>query len=80
MNPNITCLKNLELKMKLKIMAAGFALAIIIVTGVLVNAPVCIAGGAQYSPGSAQYTNLSMSPFKGPSTAPVVITVFSDFQ
>jgi hypothetical protein len=73
-------LNNLELKMTLKTMTAGFALAIIIVTGVLVSAPDCIAGGAQYSPGSAQYTSLSMSPFKGPSTAPVVITVFSDFQ
>jgi hypothetical protein len=66
--------------MKLKTMAACFALAIIIVTGVLVKVPDCIAGDTQYSPGSAQYTNLNMSPFKGPSTAPVVITVFSDFQ
>jgi protein-disulfide isomerase len=66
--------------MKFKNMTAGFAFAIIIIAGVLVNAPGFIAGGAQYSPGSAQYTSLSMSPFKGPSTAPVVITVFSDFQ
>ena len=65
--------------MKLKTMAANFALAIIIITGVLLRAPV-IAGGAQYSPGSGQYANLNMSPFKGPSKAPVVITVFSDFQ
>ena len=66
--------------MKRKNMTAGIALAIIIVTGVLVNTPDCIAGGAQYSPGSAQYSSLSISPFKGPSKAPVVITVFSDFQ
>jgi hypothetical protein len=80
MNLNRTCQKNLELKMKLKTLAAGFTLAIITVTGVLMNLPDCIAGDAQYSPGSAQYTSLSVSPFKGPSTAPVVITVFSDFQ
>ena len=66
--------------MKPKTIAYGFALAIIIISGVLLRAPDCIAVDAQYSPGSAQYTNLNMSPFKGPSTAPVVITVFSDFQ
>ena len=66
--------------MKLKTMAAGFALAIIIVTGVLVKAPGGIAGGAQQSSGAVKYTDLKMSPFKGPSTAPVVITLFSDFQ
>ena len=66
--------------MKLKNMTAGIALAIIIIAGVLANAPGGIAGSAQYSPGSAQYTSLNMSPFKGPSTAPVVITLFSDFQ
>jgi hypothetical protein len=66
--------------MKLKTTAANFALAITIVMGVLVNSPGCIAGSAQHSPGSAQYPSLSISPFKGPSTAPVVITVFSDFQ
>jgi protein-disulfide isomerase len=66
--------------MTLKTMAAGFALGFVILTGVLVNTPDCIAGGAQYSPGPAQYSSLSISPFKGPPTAPVVITVFSDFQ
>ena len=76
----MNCLKILELKMKLKTMATIFALAIIIATGVCVNTPDCIAAGAQYSPGPSQYTSLSMSPFKGPSTAPVVITLFSDFQ
>jgi hypothetical protein len=66
--------------MKLKNMKAGLALVIIIITGVLVNAPDCIAGGTQPSDGAVQYMNIVMSPFKGPSTAPVVITVFSDFQ
>jgi len=66
--------------MKRKNMTAGIGLAIIIVTGVLVNTSDCIAGNAPYSPGTAQNTDLSMSPFKGQSTAPVVITVFSDFQ
>ena len=66
--------------MKRKNMTAGIGLAIIIVTGVLVNTSDCIAGNAPYSPGNAQNTDLSMSPFKGQSTAPVVITVFSDFQ
>jgi hypothetical protein len=80
MNLNNTSLKNLELKMKFKKMAAGFAFAIIIITGVLVNAPDCIAGGTQTSDDAVQYMNIVMSPFKGPSTAPVVITVFSDFQ
>jgi len=76
----MNCLKNLERKMKLKSKAASFALAIIIVTGVLVNTPGCIAGGAQNSAGAAKYASLSISPFKGPPKAPVVITVFSDFQ
>jgi hypothetical protein len=76
----MNCRKNVELKMKFKTMAAGFALATIIATAVLVNAPGCNAGGAQYSPGAVQNTGLSMSPFKGPPTARVVITVFSDFQ
>ena len=66
--------------MKLENMTAGFALAIIIIAGVLVNTPGCIAGDVQYSSGAAQYTDLSLSPFKGPPTAPVVITLFSDFQ
>ena len=71
---------NLELKMKLKNMTAGLALVIIIIAGVLVSAPGGNAGGAQHSSGAYQYKVLNMSPFKGPSTAPVVITVFSDFQ
>ena len=66
--------------MKLKNMTIGLSLAIIIITGVLVNTPGCIAGDVQYSSGTAQYTDLSLSPFKGPPTAPVVITLFSDFQ
>ena len=66
--------------MKLKDMTAGLALVIIIFAGVLANAPGGMAGGLQHSPGAVQYTSLEMSPFKGPSTAPVVITVFSDFQ
>ena len=80
MNLSKTCLKDLVLKMKLKNMTAGLALVILIIAGVLVNAPDCIAGGTRYSPGAAQNTGLIMSPFKGPSTAPVVITLFSDFQ
>ena len=66
--------------MKLKNMTAGIALAIIIIAGVLANAPGGIAGSEQHSSGAVQYTDLGMSPFKGPSTAPVVITLFSDFQ
>jgi len=66
--------------MKFNTIASVFALAIIMMLGVLLRAPGSIAGDAQYSPGSGQYANLNMSPFKGPSTAPVVITVFSDFQ
>ena len=66
--------------MKPKNMTAGLALVMIIIAGVLVSAPDCIAGAAQSSPGAVQYTDLSLSPFKGPSTAPVVITLFSDFQ
>ena len=61
-------------------MAAGFALVIMIIAGVLVNASGCIAGGAQEAAATVQNQNLEVSPFKGPSTAPVVITVFSDFQ
>ena len=66
--------------MKLKTTEANFALAIIIVTGVLVSASGCIAGGAQEAAAAVQNPNLNMSPFKGPPTARVVITVFSDFQ
>ena len=66
--------------MKLKNMTAGLALVIIIFAGVLANAPGGMAGGLQHSPAAVQNPNLNMSPFKGPSTAPVVITVFSDFQ
>jgi hypothetical protein len=73
-------LKNVELKMTPKNMAAGFALVIMIIAGVLVSASGCIAGGAQEAAAAVQNPNLEMSPFKGPSTAPVVITVFSDFQ
>jgi hypothetical protein len=80
MNINKTNLKNLEFKMKLKTTAAGFALFIIILTGMHVKVPGCIAGGAQNSAGAAKYASQSISPFKGPPTAPVVITVFSDFQ
>jgi len=61
-------------------MTAGLALVIIIIAGVLVSAPGGNAGGAQQSSGAVKYTDLKMSPFKGPSTAPVVITLFSDFQ
>ena len=66
--------------MKLKNMAGRLLLLIIIITGLITNAPGCIAGSGQHSPGVVQYTNLEMSPFKGPPTAPVVITLFSDFQ
>jgi hypothetical protein len=72
--------KNLELYMKHQNMTAGLLLVIMIITGVLVNTSDCIAGNAPYSPGTAQNTDLSISPFKGPPTARVVITVFSDFQ
>ena len=65
--------------MKARNMSAGLALVTMIIAGVLLNAPGCIAGGGQRSPGAAQYTSL-ISPFKCPSTAPVVITVLSDFQ
>ncbi|MGD9073152.1 MAG: hypothetical protein PVI69_15430 [Desulfobacterales bacterium] len=80
MNLSKTCLKDLVLKMKLKNMTAGLALVILIIAGVLVNAPDCIAGGTQASGGAVQFMNVMVSPFKGPSTAPVVITLFSDFQ
>jgi hypothetical protein len=66
--------------MKLKNMTTGLALVIIFFEGVLANAPACIAGGARYSSSDVKFADLSLSPFKGPSTAPVVITVFSDFQ
>ena len=66
--------------MKLKNMVGRLLLLIIIITGLITNAPGCNAGSAQHSPGAVQYTDLNMSPFKGPSTAPVVITLFSDFQ
>jgi hypothetical protein len=66
--------------MKLKNVTAGIALAIIIIAGVLVSASGCIAGGAQEAAAAVQNPNLNMSPFKGPPTARVVITVFSDFQ
>jgi len=62
-----------------KNMTAGLALVILIIAGVYVNMPICLAGGVQGA-SAAQNSNLEMSPFKGPSTAPVVITVFSDFQ
>ena len=71
---------NLELKMKLTNVADRLLIVIIKIAIVLVMVPGCIAGDAQHSPGAVQYTNIMMSPFKGPSTAPVVITVFSDFQ
>jgi len=76
----MNCLKNLELKMTLTNVADRFLIVIIIIASVLVMTPGCIAGVTQQSPGVTQDTSLSMSPFKGPSTAPVVITVFSDFQ
>ena len=66
--------------MKFKNMTTGLLLFIIIIAGVLVSASGGVAGGAQISTTAAQNSNLEMSPFKGPSTAPVVITVFSDFQ
>jgi len=66
--------------MKFKNMTAGLLLFIIIIAGVLVSASGGVACGAQISTTVAQNSNLEMSPFKGPSKAPVVITVFSDFQ
>jgi protein-disulfide isomerase len=66
--------------MKFKNMTTGLLLFIIIIAGVLVSASGGVAGGAQISTTSAQNSKLELSPFKGPSTAPVVITVFSDFQ
>jgi hypothetical protein len=66
--------------MKLKNMMTWLTLVIIFFAGVLTNTPGGIAGGASHSPDAVQHADLSMSPFKGPSTAPVVITVFSDFQ
>ncbi len=67
--------------MKHRGMTAGFLLVIMIIAGVLVSASGGIAGEWQIATVTAgQNTNLEMSPFKGPSTAPVVITVFSDFQ
>ena len=67
--------------MRHKGMTAGFLLVIMIIAGVLVSGSGSIAGELQISTVSdGQNANLEMSPFKGPSTAPVVITVFSDFQ
>jgi hypothetical protein len=66
--------------MKFKNMTTGPLLFIIIIAGVLVSASGGVAGGAQISSTAVLNSNLEMSPFKGPSTAPVVITVFSDFQ
>ena len=66
--------------MKHQNMTAGLLLVIMIIAGVFVSASGGVAGGAQISTTAAQNLNLEMSPFKGPSTAPVVITVFSDFQ
>ena len=65
--------------MKHKHMATGGILFFIAAALLLLNASGCLAGGAQDAV-AAQNPNLEMSPFKGPSTAPVVITVFSDFQ
>jgi protein-disulfide isomerase len=66
--------------MKLKNMMTWLALVIIFFAGVLANAPSGIAEGAPHPSDAVQHTDLSISPFKGPSTAPVVITLFSDFQ
>ena len=66
--------------MKHKHMTSGGILFFIAVALLFFNASGCLAGGAQTSTTAVQHTNLEMSPFKGPSTAPVVITVFSDFQ
>ena len=66
--------------MKLKNMTTGLALVIIFFAGVLANALGGIAGGAPHPADAVQRTDLSISPFKGPPTAPVVITLFSDFQ
>ena len=66
--------------MKHQNMTAGLLLVIMIIAGVFVSASGGVAGGAQISTTSAQNSKLELSPFKGPSTAPVVITVFSDFQ
>ena len=66
--------------MKLKYLASAGILFFIAVALLLSNASGCLAGGAQDAASASQNPNLEMSPFKGPSTAPVVITVFSDFQ
>ena len=66
--------------MKFKNMTSGLPLVVVIIALLFLNASGCLAGGAQQSPAAVSNTNQVMSPFKGPSTAPVVITVFSDFQ
>ena len=66
--------------MILKNITAGLAFVMLIVAGVLGNVPGCHAGSTRFSPVAAQDNDLMMSPFKGPPTARVVITVFSDFQ
>ena len=66
--------------MKLKHKTADGILFFMIVALLFINTSGCLAGGAQTSTTAVQHTNIEMSPFKGPSTAPVVITVFSDFQ
>ena len=66
--------------MKHKQMTSGGILFFIAVALLFLNASGCLAGGAQEAAAAVQNPNVEMSPFKGPSTAPVVITVFSDFQ
>jgi len=66
--------------MNLKQMTAG-ALFFIMIAGLLMlNASGCLAGSAQEAAAAVHNANLQMSSHKGSSTAPVVITVFSDFQ
>jgi hypothetical protein len=66
--------------MKHKHTATIGILFFIAVALLFLNASGCLAGSVQISATAVQKPNLEVSPFKGPSTAPVVITVFSDFQ
>ena len=58
----------------------GAILGLLIVLVLLASGFASTETEAQKSSVSGQGTNFSVSPYKGPADAPVVIVVFSDFQ
>ena len=58
----------------------GAMLGLLTVLALLASGFASTETEAQKSSVSGQGTNFSVSPYKGPADAPVVIVVFSDFQ